>query len=117
MTHRMFYNRRKVDTKMLQNIVFTSKASLKQQCLIIKNGNTKEAQELYEFLISDMPELPAIDPVPPTWQENTRDTVKGVVSWLQENQTSIAQAAEYLKKLFSKSPIATPTADALPPIN
>ena len=114
----MLFNKRRERIKMLNQLHFTSKAALKQQCLFIADGSTKEARELYEFLIEDMPDLPAVDPVPPTWQASTRDTVNGVMGWLRENQSTLTQAAEYLRGLFSRNAAAVErTAEALPEIN
>ena len=45
---------------MIGQLTFTSKASLKQQCLYMAGGNIREAKELYDFLIDDMPTLPAV---------------------------------------------------------
>lgn len=104
---------------MLQQLQFTSKASLKQQCLFITGGNIKETKELYEFLVADMPDLPDTDPIPPTWQESTKSTVNGIFSWIQQNQGTISQGIDYLRGLFSKNAAAAAeeTAEALPPIN
>ena len=106
---------------MLHQLQFTSKASLKQQCLYITGGNIKETKELYEFLVEDMPDLPATDPIPPTWQENTKNTVNGIFSWIQQNQGSISQGIDYLRGLFKgNAAIAeetTEAAKALEPIN
>ena len=104
---------------MLQQLQFTSKASLKQQCLYITGGNIKETKELYDFLVEDMPDLPATDPIPPTWQENTKNTVNGILSWIQQNQGTISQGIDYLRGLFAKSAVAVEeeAVEALEPIN
>ena len=104
---------------MLQQIQFTSKASLKQQCLYITGGNIKDTKELYEFLVADMPDLPDTDPIPPTWQENTKNTVNGVFSWIQQNQGTITQAIDYVRGLFAKNAavVEEEAAEALPSIN
>ncbi len=90
---------------MLREITFTSKASLKQQCLYIANANIKEAKELYDFLVEDMPDLPPTDPIPPSWQANARETVDGIMGWVKENQGTISQAIDFFRGLFGKKPI------------
>lgn len=114
----MFFHNKKERIKMLHQLQFTSRASLKQQCLFITGGDIKETKELYEFLVEDMPDLPATDPVPPTWQESTKDTVNGVLSWIQQNQGALSQGIEYLRGLFFRGGAAVEEeAEALEPIN
>ena len=118
----MWFRNKKEKIEMLQQLQFTSKASLKKQCLFITNGNVKETKELYEFLVEDMPNLPDTDPIPPTWQENTKDTIKGIMAWLQQNQGTLAQGISYVRGLFAKNAavVAEEVAEGvtpLPPIN
>ena len=106
-----------------QGLRATSKSSLKLQCLFCAKGDLKEAKELYDFFAADMPDLPEQDPVPPTWQQNTAQTVNGIMAWVKDNQSTLAQAYDFLRGIFDKngtlpaasgSPAATPP---LPPIN
>ena len=103
---------------MLHNIHFTSKAALKQQALFIANGDAREAKELYGFLIDGMENLPDIDPIPPTWQDSTKDTVNGLMSWIKDNQEMIANGISYVRSMFSRTPPpSVAPSDPLPPIN
>ena len=114
----MFSNNRKKQIVMIQQLQFTSKASLKKQCLFMTQGNIKEAKELYDFLVEDMTDLPATDPIPPTWQDSTRSTVNGIMSWIQQNQGTISQGIDYVRGLFAKNvDIAEDAAEPLPAIN
>lgn len=105
-----------------QGIKATSKNSLKWQCLYCAKGDLKEAKELYDFLASDMPDLPDFDPVPPTWQQNTAQTVNGIMAWMKENQGTLAQAYDFLVGIIKNrgipptTPPAAPSVE-LPPIN
>ena len=101
---------------MLQQIRFTSKAALKQQAIFLAGGNPREAKEFYDFLIDGMETLPDLDPIPPTWQENTKDTVNGILSWLKENQDTLATGISYVRSVFKKTP-PPPPATPLPTIN
>lgn len=112
----MLFNNKKDQLRMLQNIQFTSKASLKTQCLYYANGNIKEAKELYEFLTEDMKDLPATDPVPPTWQENTKSTINGALAWFQQNQGTIAQGIDYIRGLMGKGPVGVAEEAAAEPL-
>ena len=105
-----------------QGLRATSKSSLKLQCLYCAKGDLKEAKELYDFLVSDMPDLPDFDPVPLTWQQNTAQTVNGIMGWLKENQGTLAQAYDFVQGIIKNHgiPPATPPAAPsveLPPIN
>lgn len=102
---------------MMQQIIFSSKAALKQQALHIAGGNIKEAKELYDFLISDIPDLPDTDPSPVTWQDSTKDTVNGILNWLKENKDTLAQGYDFVRGVLRKSPANPAPAAPLPNIN
>lgn len=106
---------------MQQGLRATSKSSLKLQCLFCAKGDLKEAKELYDFFAADMPGLPDTDPVPPTWQQSTAQTVNGVMAWMKENGPAIQQAYQYLQQLIANRGVlpAVPEAEPepLPPIN
>lgn len=115
----MFWqNKKKERLKMIQAIRPTSKSSLLLQCLWACKGDVEEAKKLYEYFAEGLPDLPSQDPVPPTWQQSTRDTVNGLMGWLKENQDTLAQGMEFIRGMFVKQtppPVDTPT--QLPPIN
>ena len=105
-----------------QGINTTSKNSLKWQCLYCAKGDLKEAKELYDFLASDMPNLPDFDPVPLTWQQNAANTINGIVAWMKENGPTIQQAYQYVQQVIANRgviPAQEPPAPSveLPPIN
>ena len=120
-----FNNKRKRRLQMAQQgMRATSKSSLKWQCLYCAKGDLKEAKELYDFLAADMTDLPDFDPVPPTWQQNTAQTINGIMEWLKNNGGTIQQAYAYIQQLLAnKGVLPTIAADAeeaaepLPPIN
>ena len=99
--------------KMMQGIKATSKASWKLQCLYASNGNIKQAKELYDFFASDIESLPDYDPVKPTFLENTKETVSGLLGWVKENQDTLAQGYDFIRNFIHKKPNSAP----LPPIN
>lgn len=102
-----------------QGIRATSKSSLKLQCLFCAKGDLKEAKELYDFLASDMPNLPDNDPVPPTWIDNTKETVNGLMSWLRENQDTLAQGYDFIRGVIERRqiPPVQSVSEPLPNIN
>ena len=108
-------------TSMMAGLTITSKASLKQFCLLSTQCNVKEATELYNFLIKDMDELPMFDPVQPTVMQNIKTTATDVLSFFKENGNEIAQGVQLVRGMFGKggvqaAPIETPI-EPLPPIN
>ncbi len=117
------YGKRKRRMQMVQQgLRATSKSSLKLQCLFCAKGDLKEAKELYDFFASDMPDLPDYDPVPPTWQQNTAQTINGIMDWLKNNGPTIQQAYQYVQQIIANKgvlPIAPepPAAAPLPEIN
>ena len=119
------YGKKKRRMQMVQQgLRATSKSSLKLQCLFCAKGDLKEAKELYDFFADDMPNLPEHDPVPLTWQQNTAQTVNGIMGWLKENQGTLAQAYDFIEGIIKRRNAAAAAAEAteavataLPPIN
>ena len=104
--------------EMIQGIRATSKSSLKLQCLYACNGNIKAAKELYDFFASDIAALPDYDPVKPSWLDNTKETVTGLMGWLKENQDTLAQGYEFVRSVIQRKGLpAPPAGEPLPPIN
>ena len=107
---------------MVQAIRPTSKATLKIQCLFACKGDIDEAMKLYNYFAADMPELPEYDPIQPTWMDNTKETVNGLMGWFKENQDTLAQGYEFIRNVVQKRglpPVGEPqvTVPPLPPIN
>lgn len=100
---------------MLQDIHVTSKVSLKMQCLYIAKGKVKEAQELYDFLSKDMESLPDFEPVQPTFMDNTKNTVNGVLAWIKENKDTLSEGFDFVRSLMQKKAPLPPK--PLPPID
>lgn len=90
---------------MVQAITPTSKTSLKRQCLYAAKGNLKEARELYDFFAEDLKDLPDNDPTPLTWQQNTANTINGVMAWIKENQGALAQGLEFVRTAIANKGI------------
>ena len=108
--------------KMISAIRPTSKATLKMQCLMVCKGDIDEALKLYDFFAKDIPNLPDFDPVPPTWQQNTAQTVNGIMAWMKENSGTIQQAYSMVQQIITNKgvlPITpeAPATEPLPPIN
>lgn len=110
--------------RMIQGYKPTSKASLKQFCLLATKADVKQASELYDFMIKDIEDLPTFDPVPPTWVDNTKQVVGDIFGFIKENKDGLAQGYDIIRTIItSKGKVlpdigATPTpVEPLPPIN
>lgn len=115
----MFGRRKKMEkmTSMIGGLNITSKAALKQFCLLATQCNVKEATELYEFLIKDLDELPMFDPVQPTVMQNIKATANDVLSFFKENGNEISQGVQLIRGMFGKGgATATPVEPPIEPL-
>ena len=100
----------------------TSKATLKMQCLMVCKGDIDEAMKLYDYFAKDIPDLPDFDPAPMTWQQNTAQTVNGIMDWMKNNGSTLQQAYQFVQQIIANKgvmPVASEVSDTepLPPIN
>ena len=94
----------------------TSKAALKQQCLFLSNLDVEKAEKMYDFLIKDMEEIPAVEPASRSFMQNFGEQANGVVGWLRENKDMIGQGVDFIRGIVA-SRKGAPPASPLPPIN
>lgn len=109
------FHKNRIKKEMLQHLRPTSKASLKQQCLLLSNGDIDKAERLYDFMTKDMPDLPMYDPVQPTTMQQVKQTAVETFGWINENQETIMNWVGIIRNLFGKG--GTPPQAPLPPIN
>lgn len=123
----MIWNTKKNRQKMEMISAYrpTSKASLKQFCLLIYDRDPDKAQKLYDFYVHDMPDLPTFDAIPPTWVDQTKETLSGIMSWANENPNTVnglysilrSVTGNRLPELYPEVHAAPPSQAPLPPIN
>ena len=120
----MWFGNKRKRLEMISAMRPTSKATLKMQCLMVCKGDIDEALKLYDFFAKDMPDLPDFDRPAPTWQQNTADTVNGVMNWLKDNGPSIQQAYQFVQQVIQNRGVIPPVtpdieeaAEPLPEIN
>lgn len=111
----MMFHKNRIKKEMLQHLRPTSKASLKQQCLLLSNGDIDKAERLYDFMTKDMPDLPMYDPIQPTTMQQVKQTAVETFGWINENQETIMNWVGIIRNLFGKG--GTPPQAPLPPIN
>lgn len=99
----MFWNRNKINKKMIPNLTPTSKASLKMMCLMSSNGDIEKASKLYEYMIKDMEDLPMFDVRPPSTMDQIKTGLNDAVHWLGENQDQILTWVDVIGGMFRKS--------------
>ena len=95
----------------------TSKAALKQQCLFLSNLDVEKAEKMYDFLIKDMEEIPAVEPASRSWMENFGDQANGVVGWLRDNKDVLGQGVDFIRGLIASRKGGAAPAAPLPTIN
>lgn len=125
----MIWNKKKKRDEMLNMIRMiqpTSKMAISQQCLLIAKGDIDEAKKLRDYFADVMPELPVVDQPAPTWVDNTKDTLNGILSWGGEHQQGLMQLYEIVRGMTGNrlpplvlggSPVEEPAPTPLPPIN
>ena len=114
------FNRKQKEQKLLEQIAMikpTSKAALKQQCLYLSHLDVDKAQKMYDFLIKDMEEIPAIDAAQKSFIENFGEQASGIFGWLRENQDMIGQGVDFIKGIVSRRGLAKTGSAPLPTIN
>ena len=94
----------------------TSNAALKQQCLFLSNLDVDKAEKMYDFLIKDMEEIPAVEPASRSFMQNFGDQANGVVGWLRENKDIIGEGVDFIRGIAAGRKAKPPVAP-LPPIN
>lgn len=104
----------------------TSKMSVSQQCLLIAKGDIDEAKKLRDYFADVMTDLPVVDQPDPTWVDNTKNVLNGILSWSGEHQQGLLQIYEIVRGMtgnrlpplvFSGLPAESEAAAPLPPIN
>jgi hypothetical protein len=123
-----FQSKRKRQEEMLNQIRLinpTSKMSVSQQCLLIAKGDIDEAKKLRDYFADVMDDLPAVDIPDPTWVDNTKNTLNGILSWGGEHQQGLLQLYEIIRGMTGNrlpplvlgGPAAEEPAEPLPDIN
>ena len=95
----------------------TSKAALKQQCLFLSNLDVEKAERMYDFLIKDMEDIPAVEPASRSFMQNFGDQANGVVGWFRENEDVLGEGVDFIRGLIASRKGGAAPAAPLPNIN
>ncbi len=123
-----FRDKNKIDVEQLKFLQPTSKTSLKNQCMMLAGGDIDKAERIYDFYTRDIPDLPTMDPVEPTWLDSTRKTVGSIIQWANDNPNTVSGIYSFIQQLsggrlpsINLAQAAEETAEvektAIPPIN
>lgn len=92
----------------------TSKDALKRTALFATGGDIKAATDIYEYFVKDMPNMPDFDPAQSSFMDQAKDTIGGVLGWLDENQDKLVGYWNIIQSMRGGSAPTAPT--DLPPI-
>ena len=81
----------------------TSKDALKRSALFISGGDIKAAAEIYDFFVRDIPNMPDFDPPEQSGYDRTKETITGVLSWLDANQEKLMGYYNLFRSMRSNS--------------
>ena len=89
--------------------------SLKLSCLKAADNNVQKAKELYEFLCSDIQDIPDFEPVAPSTFESIKRGATEVLGWIDTHKEDVAQGISFIQSLRRSAPGMTTNTD-VPPI-
>lgn len=107
------FGRPKIDMTIIQT---TSKDTLKRTALFACGGDVKQAEEIYNFFVKDMPNMPDYDTMPPTFMEQAKNTIGGVLGWVDENQDKLVGYWNIIQQMRGGGNIPPTTPTNLPPL-
>ena len=122
-----FNDKNKIDVEQLNFLNPTSKTALKNQCMMLAGGDIDKAERIYDFYTRDVPDLPTVDPVEPTWMDSTKKTLGDIMQWANNNPNTVSGIYAFIQQLsggrlpsLNLAQVANDVeedSEALPPIN
>ena len=113
----VMFGRKKKVIEAVSMIKPTSKAALKQQCLMLSNLNVEKAEKMYDFLVKGMEGIPDVEPASRSFLQNFGEQANGVFGWLRDNKDMIGEGVDFVRGIVSSRKGGAPPATPLPPIN
>lgn len=107
------FGRPKIDMTLIQT---TSKDTLKRTALFACGGDVKQAEEIYNFFVKDMPNMPDYDVAPPSFMDQAKSTIGSVLGWVDENQDKLVGYWNIIKQMRGGGTISSAAPSNLPPI-
>ena len=107
--------------EFIQTFIPTSKAQLIQVAMWYHKGDTMKAQEMIDFYVKNIPNLPDFDPVAPTIAQQVKGTASGLYNWIKENKGDIIETYQFVQGVIANRgvipAITEDAAEVLEPIN
>jgi hypothetical protein len=107
------FGKPKIDMTLIQT---TSKDTLKRTALFACGGDVKQAEEIYNFFVKDMPNMPDYDMVPPSFMDQAKSTIGSVLGWVDENQDKLVGCWNIIQQMRGGGTIPPSAPTNLPPI-
>ena len=95
----------------MDEIVPTSKMSLKMSCIRACGKDIKAAEQLYDFFVKDMPGLPDFDVVPPSPMKQAVDMIGKAFGWIDKNQDKLAGYYNLFQQMRTGNSVTPPVQD------
>ena len=101
----------------MDEIVPTSKMSLKMSSIRACGKDIKAAEQLYDFFVKDMPGLPDFDVVPPSPMKQAVDMIGKAFGWIDKNQDKLAGYYNLFQQMRTGNSVTPPVQDVsgIPP--
>jgi hypothetical protein len=100
------FGKPKINMALIQT---TSKDTLKRTALFACGGDIKAAEEIYDFFVKDMPNMPDYDVVPPSFMDQAKNTIGGVLGWVDENQDKLVGYWNIIQQMRGGGIVTPPT--------
>ena len=97
----------------MNEIIPTSKRTLKMSCIRACNNDVAKAAELYDFLIKDIESLPDFDIKPPSAFDQIRGMAGDIFGWVEQNQDKLVGAYNFIQSVRTGAPFGA--AAGVPP--
>ena len=110
------FGRKQID---MNQIIPTSKMTLKLSCIKACENDLAKATELYEFLAKDMENLPDFDVQPPSTFQQIKGIANDLFGWVDQNQDKLIGAYNFFRSMKDGTPVGVPTGvppTGVPPI-
>ena len=101
------FGRPKINMALIQT---TSKDTLKRTALFACGGDIKAAEEIYDFFVKDMPNMPDYDTIPPSFMDQAKSTIGELFGFVDANQDKLIGAWNIIQQMRGGGAVTPPSA-------
>ena len=109
----MFNNRTTFDAS---KIVPTSKIALKLSCLQACDNDIARSEQLYDYMMKDLKDLPDTEPTLPSGIQRFKTSADDIIGWVTDHKDLIQQGIGLVQGLRGKSVASSAVMKDVPPI-